>query len=95
MIDAQGVIHIVKQARHRVGRDDEAFLDQRLGNCFRRPSGPSETGHGIAGGVMFEQAFDDPDYLGRFFPWGCGLRRNGVCVQQARRCGRAVVDDRE
>ena len=52
-IYAEGKIHIAKQPRHGIGRDLDIELPQQFGDSSRGLVGPSNTGNGIAGGVVF------------------------------------------
>lgn len=61
MIDAQRVVHVVQQTRHRVGRDGEAELAEHLCDLLGGTVSPLQTSNGIAGGIVLQQQFDGRD----------------------------------
>ena len=67
MVDAQGIGHAVEQASDGIGRDRDAELAQLVGDSGGGAARPAEAGHGIASGIVFEQAMEDGNYVAIFF----------------------------
>ena len=61
VIEAQGVVHAVEQARYRIGADREAELAEHLGNLLGGLVSPLQSSDGIAGGVVLQQELDGVD----------------------------------
>jgi hypothetical protein len=57
----------MEEASDGVGIDDDTEVTQRKGNLVGSSPGPLQPRDGIAGGVVFEQEFDQGDNVGGFF----------------------------
>lgn len=66
-INAQRVVHVVKEARDRVGRDGDRSLLQKTGDLAGCSTTPLQTGNWIACSVVCQEMLDERDYFGRFF----------------------------
>ena len=55
VIDAQRIAHLPEQACDGIGADTDAELMQFRGDSGRGAARPTQTGHGIAGGVVLQQ----------------------------------------
>ena len=60
-IDAQRIIHLVEKAGHGVGGNRDAGLLEQFRDLLRGLARPTETGDGIARGVMLQQDLDTLD----------------------------------
>ena len=60
----------MQETSDSVGTDDDPEVTQRQGNLFGSSAGPLQTRDGIAGGVVFQQEFDQSDDVGGFFSTG-------------------------
>ena len=69
-IDAQGIAHLVEEASDRVGADADTEVAQRHSNLIGRSPRPLQPSDRIAGGIVFEQEFDQRDDVGGFFSTG-------------------------
>lgn len=67
VIDPQGIAHLMEEASDGVGADNHTEVGQSHGNLIGRPSGPLQTGDGIASRIVFEQELDQSDDVGGFF----------------------------
>jgi hypothetical protein len=67
IVHVQGVTHLVKQARDRIGRDENAERGEFLGDRTGGAAAPPQSGHGIAGSIVFQQIMKNRDYFRRFF----------------------------
>ena len=56
VIHAQRIAHLMEQSRDGIGADSDAELAKLLGNSGRGATGPAQAGHGVAGGVVLQQA---------------------------------------
>ncbi len=56
VIHAQRIAHLVEQASDGIGTDSDAELAKFLGYSDGSAASPAQTRHGIAGGVVFQQA---------------------------------------
>ena len=70
MIDPERVVHLVQEAGNSIGRYVDASPLKQCGNLAGGAAAPFQPGDRVAGGVVLQQAFDDSDYLRRFFSTG-------------------------
>ena len=61
MIDAKREVHVVEKAGDGVGGDGNACLLEQFSDLLRSLASPTQTGDGIASGVMLQQDLDGPD----------------------------------
>jgi hypothetical protein len=57
----------MEEASDGVGTDDDTEVTQRQGNLVGSSPGPLQPRDGVAGGVVFEQKFDQGDDVGGCF----------------------------
>ncbi len=67
MVDAQRIAHGLEQPADGVGTDVDAKVAEHHGDFRGRAAGPFQAGDGVAGRVVFEQAFDHGDEVAIFF----------------------------
>ena len=70
MIQAQGIAHLVQQARHGVGGNTDAEALKFVGDAAGRAPGPAQACHRIAGGVVFQQVGGEVAELLEFAEYG-------------------------
>ena len=70
MVDAERVVHLVKEAGDSVGRNEDSGLFKKGSDFASRAATPFQAGNRIASRVVFQEDFDGGDYLRRFFSTG-------------------------
>lgn len=70
VIDSKRITHLMQETGDGVGADDDPEVDQRHGDLRRGPAGPLQTRDRAAGGVIFEQEFDQRNDAGGLFSTG-------------------------
>src|SRR5271165_671325 len=89
-VDTQREIHLVEQARNRIGRNRNIDLLKKLCDLLGCLTGPLQPCNRVPGGVVLQDNLDGINYFGRFFSTGLrpppALRARSTSTSCANNC---------